>query len=149
MFRRMFRPRLLPKIRLMPRVVPVLKPIRSVSIFGLLMRALFSTNDIENEYVQTDSNSGQDKFEHRAVAESILQRRLEKGEVVHHINGRRYDNRPENLCVMSGRAHEAYHAWYDGVRKKYGVYPRRETQLRKLRETFKGKILSDYSNKWF
>jgi len=62
------------------------------------------------------------------------------------MNGVRHDNRPENLCVMDHRDHMRYHEWYDWVKAK-GTFPRRETQLRKLREDFKGTILSDVVNK--
>jgi hypothetical protein len=78
-----------------------------------------------------------------------LGRRLEVGEVVHHINGKRYDNSPGNLCVMSSYNHDRYHAWFDWVHKNYGVYPRRDTQLKKLRESFNGRILSDFQRGWF
>lgn len=45
----------------------------------------------------------------RLVIESVLDRFLNKSEVVHHINGIRDDDRPENLRVMSIPEHLSLH----------------------------------------
>lgn len=47
--------------------------------------------------------------EHRLVATKKIGRALVKGEVVHHRNGERIDNRPENLEVMSVSEHKKKH----------------------------------------
>lgn len=44
-------------------------------------------------------------YEHRVIAEQMLNRNLEPREVVHHKNGLRWDNRPENLEVMDKIEH--------------------------------------------
>lgn len=50
------------------------------------------------------------KHEHRLVAESILCRPLERGEVVHHIDKNKRNNSPDNLVVFKNQAeHARYH----------------------------------------
>lgn len=46
-------------------------------------------------------------LEHRHVMEQKIGRLLEPGEVVHHINGKKWDNRPENLELMEHGAHSS------------------------------------------
>jgi hypothetical protein len=48
-------------------------------------------------------------FEHIAVAENNIGRRLKPDECVHHINGIKDDNRPDNLMVMTKSDHMRFH----------------------------------------
>jgi len=98
-------------------------------------------------YIVRKSESNHAEYEHRMIAEDVLGRRLSEYEVVHHINGRCSDNAISNLCVMDSIEHDRYHKWYDWVYKTYGKYPRRETQLKKLSENFKGTLLVDSPKK--
>ena len=47
--------------------------------------------------------------EHTLVMEAIIGRYLAEDEVVHHINRKRDDNRPENLQLMTKAEHHALH----------------------------------------
>lgn len=48
------------------------------------------------------------------VVEDCLERKLLPSEIVHHINGIRDDNRPENLAVMPEKHHREFHAFAVG-----------------------------------
>lgn len=51
---------------------------------------------------------------HRIVAEQMLGRPLKPGEVVHHIDGNKRNNNPENLMVFASQAlHAQWHRKHD------------------------------------
>jgi hypothetical protein len=58
-------------------------------------------------------HEGRKTREHRVVAAQMLGRPLLRTEHVHHKNGVKTDNRPENLEVMTAREHLKMH-WADG-----------------------------------
>lgn len=68
---------------------------------------------IHNSRVDTGSNKGYQKtygrHTHRIIAEQILGRPLKSDEIVHHIDGNKRNNNPDNLMVMTQSEHAHLH----------------------------------------
>ena len=73
-----------------------------------------------NGYRVLGIGHGKGRAEHKVVMEEILGRSLAKDEVVHHKNGNKTDNRPENLEVMTRAQHMRLHD-PKGLRKESTV----------------------------
>lgn len=61
-------------------------------------------------YAEFTRGENKGKLVHRVAAECLLGRQLLQGEVVHHIDGNRLNNTPENLLVMNRHDHSSLHA---------------------------------------
>lgn len=74
------------------------------------------TEEVRTKLRETRLGSGEGKtytklygrHEHRAVAEQKLGRKLKHGEVVHHIDGDKRNNSPENIMVFANQAEHAH-----------------------------------------
>lgn len=113
-------------------------------VFGSKNRSLKNRyTDPQGYIVLKDPN----EYEHRHIAKLTLNRNLFRNEVVHHINGKRADNRLINLCVMDRHQHELFHAWLDWKVKKSRKYPSFKEQKQILTNRHNGILLQNYSFK--
>ncbi len=77
----------------------------------------YSPRDVDESETYEDSRgymrfSDSGEYVHRWVAENyVVGRKLRRGEVVHHIDGDKLNNEPDNLEVMSKKEHDDLHGF--------------------------------------
>lgn len=81
--------------------------------------------------------------EHIHIAQVKYGRKLEKDEVVHHINGIKLDNRPENLQIMKRRDHTVLHRKqeYDAAKFVHWLNQRFQEEKKLQTEEIKQKLI--------
>lgn len=118
----------------------------SVLAVGLGLFTFFRFRSTSDKYINANGYvvlSKYNELEHRYLAKQILGRNLENDEVVHHINGKKTDNRIRNLCLMNSDKHEFFHSWLRWKKEKTGRYPSIKEQKRVLEEEYGGTLLEN------
>lgn len=88
------------------------------------------------------SNQKSKTYLHRWIAEKYYGRQLERDEVVHHKNGNKHDNRPENIEIIKDSEHRALEIrktmdtelWKSSNGKRMADYNRSEEKRKQIRD---------------
>lgn len=66
--------------------------------------------NVKRKHYRHTTVDGRNVYVHRIIMEEHLGRKLRPEEVVHHINGDKFDNRIENLEITTASEHSREHA---------------------------------------
>jgi hypothetical protein len=82
---------------------------------------------------------GHDGYEHRICVQKIIGRELRPNEEVHHINGKKWDNRRANLALMTKGNHQRWHKRLEWMYENK-KFPSIKLQRKKLIEEFEARL---------
>jgi hypothetical protein len=83
--------------------------------------ALSEVFNMELKSYKCTSINGRGVRVHRVIMENHLGRKLSSSEIVHHINGNKWDNRIENLELTNRSNHARHHYDKNVTRPKSGL----------------------------
>lgn len=104
-----------------------------LSIYNRLIYPIRQFFKKKNEFGYVLNNDGH--YEHRIIVELLINRPLEYGEEVHHINGKTWDNRKSNLALLSRSNHQKWHKRLLWMYERK-MFPKIAWQRQKLRDEF-------------
>jgi hypothetical protein len=86
-------------------------------------------HEIKSSYRKVSIGGGKTRDLHRVIMERALGRTLTADEVVHHIDGNKLNNSPDNLTVMSKKAHSRLHLVDQPVDKLHTEEAKRKNRV--------------------
>ncbi|MDO9184212.1 MAG: HNH endonuclease [Bacteriovorax sp.] len=78
-------------------------------------------------------------YEHREKVQTLIGRKLNSNEEVHHINGKKWDNKKSNLALLTRENHQRWHKHLHFLYSKK-KYPKIKSQRKILVKEFEARI---------
>jgi hypothetical protein len=108
-----------------------------VALYNALFYPVIQLFKRKNEFGYVTSALG--GYEHRLKVQKMIGRKLGPNEEVHHINGKKWDNKRSNLALMIRSNHQK---WHQRLEWMYGknMLPSIKWQRKKLIEEFEARL---------